>query len=188
MCPVSLQSIFDPMLTLDFPDLLDRYGLGERQFQQVFLKFADGFECDLREVDLTDAVIDKAYLPYSNLSQAKLCGIVIKAGNLGDAKLLSADLSQARLNTVNLSRADLRYACLAKADLRGCNLSRADLQGANLQGADLTGADLTGANLSQAKLKQACFNGATLFRAAAVNLTLAACDRTTILPNGHYYQ
>ncbi|MEM9816912.1 MAG: pentapeptide repeat-containing protein [Cyanobacteria bacterium P01_D01_bin.6] len=175
------------MKSLNFKDLLARYQSGERQFQEVVITQADAFQCDLRDIKLSAAVIGNAYLPYSNLSRANLQDIVIKQGNLCDAKLSNSDLSRGQLSGVNLSRADLRYSCLRRANLINCNLTGADLTGADLTGADLTGTDLTGAELSNVQMHDTCLVGATLFRASNVNIAEARCDRTTIMPDGHYY-
>lgn len=175
------------MKRLDFKDLLARYQSGERQFQGVIVERADAFQCDLREIELSTAVIDNIYLPYGNLSRANLQDSIIEQGNLCDAQLSNSDLTRVKLNEVNLSRADLRYTCLRQASLLRCNLSGADLTGADLTGADLTGADLTGAELLDVQLNEACLAGVKLFRATNVSISEAQCDRSTILPNGHYY-
>ncbi|MEM6839935.1 MAG: pentapeptide repeat-containing protein [Cyanobacteria bacterium P01_C01_bin.120] len=175
------------MAAIDFQKLLNQYRRGERQFQGVTIEQADGFECDLREIELTTATINAAYLPYSNFGRANLRGLVVKQGNFGDAKLGSCNLAEAKLAGINLSRADLRYACLRQADLRGCDLRGADLTGADLTMADLSGADLTGANLFKAQLLETCLVKTILFRAANADLAMARCDRSTILPDGHYY-
>jgi uncharacterized protein YjbI with pentapeptide repeats len=178
---------FDFMVMLDFSELLARYRAGDRRFQGVKIEHADEFECDLREIDLVAATIDNVYLPYGNLSRANLQDLVVKQGNLGDAKFTNSNLNRAQLDGVNLSRADLRYARLREASFCRCNLSGADLTGADLTGADLTEADLTGATLNDADLSQACLIGANFFRAVNLDVANAKCDRTTILPDGHYY-
>ena len=175
------------MTDLDFNALLDRYKLGERQFENLFIRSVDGFECNLQGINLSGSTFVKAYLPYSNLSQGCLQSLTIKEGHLGDAKLFSADLSNATLVGTNLSRADLRYVCLKGANLQAADLTGADLRGADLTGADLAGAMLSRANLHQANLDQVCLKGANLFRATGANLERVICDRTTILPDGHYY-
>ncbi|MDB9527718.1 pentapeptide repeat-containing protein [Oscillatoria sp. CS-180] len=175
------------METVDFQVILEQYQSGERQFHSVVIDEADGFECDLQRIELIDAVISNAYLPYGNLSRANLRGLTIKRGNLGDVKLFSADLTKAILVEINLIRVDLRYACLEGANLQGSDLSNADLQEANLRGANLRGANLKGANLFQAQLEATCLQGAALFRAVNVDLSAAICDRSTIMPDGHYY-
>lgn len=174
-------------MDLNFEALLNRYEAGERQFHGLVIRSVDGFEANLRAIDLSGSTLIDAYLPYSNLSQANLQGLTIKVGDLGNAKLFSADLKDAVLAEANFSRADLRYACLKGANLQLANLSGADLTGADLTAADLTGAVLTRANLTQVQLDQTCLKGANLFRAIGVALEGAQCDRTTILPDGHYY-
>lgn len=175
------------MMELDFASLLSRYKMGEREFKDYVIHTVDGFECNLRDIDLSDSVLIKAYLPYGNLSQAELVSLTAQNATLGDIKLFSANLSDAMLAGSDLSRADLRYACLKGADLKSTNLTGADLQGADLTGADLTGALLNKVNLAQTILTQACLREATLFRATGADLRLAICDHTTILPDGHHY-
>ncbi|MGF1524980.1 MAG: pentapeptide repeat-containing protein [Leptolyngbyaceae cyanobacterium] len=175
------------MVNLSFKTLLERYELGERKFQDVIVHSADGFECNLQGVDLDGSTFVDAYLPYSNLSQASLRRMTLKAGNLGDAKLFSTILIDGDLAGTNLSRVDLRYAVLTGANLQSVDLTGADLRGADLTGADLTGATLSRANLTQTNLKRVCLSSANLFRATGVELKAAICDRTTILPDGHYY-
>ena len=175
------------MAILDFSDMLARYRSGDRHFQSVKIERVDAFECDLREIDLADVVIENAYLPYGNLSRANLQGLIVKRGNFGDAKLTKSNLSRAKLDDVDFSRSNLRYARLRDASLRGCNLSGADFTGADLTGTDLTGANLTGANFKDAKLNASCLGGANCFRAINLDIANAKCDRTTVLPDGHYY-
>lgn len=175
-------------MDLSFETLLDRYSAGERSFQGLVIQSADGFEANLRGIDLQGSVLIGAYLPYSNLSQSSLQKLTMEKGDFGDAKLFSSDFRDAALGGTNFSRADLRYACLIRVDLRSANLAGADLAGADLTGADLTGADLTRAKLAGAKLAQACLKGVTLFRASGADLSDALCDRTTVLPDGHYYE
>lgn len=175
------------MATLNFQVVLAQYLSGKRRFHNVMLDQIDGFECDLRQIELVNAVLSNVYLPYGNLSRADLRGLIIKGGNLGDVNLFSANLTGANLVGVNLSRADLRCTCLKGADLRKADLSSADLQEADLNGADLREANLTGANLSRAQLNDALLQGAKLFRSSGGELSVAVCDRTTILPDGHYY-
>ena len=183
-----LLTILGDMENLDFETLLVRYQSGELHFRNVIVDYADGFECNLRGCDLQHSVFTRAYLPYSNLSQAMLQGFVIREGNLCDIRLMSADLTDAILSGVKLARADLRYACLKRASLQSCNLAGADLRGADLSEADLSNATLTSANLSNICSQRLCLKGANLFRANGVDLEQAICDRATILPDGHYYE
>lgn len=174
------------MVELDFQTLLSRYQSGERTFRNVLVHDIDGFESDLRVIDLTGSILITPYLPYSNLSQSFLQRISVKGGNLGDANFQSANLMSACFTDVMLSRANFRFARLEGINLQGIDLSGADLQGADLTRANLTGANLTGANLEQAKLDQSILIGATLFRATKADLSVAICDRTTVMPDGHY--
>lgn len=175
------------MMDLNFQTLLERYSSGERDFQGFIVRSVDGFESNLRAINLNGSIWVKAYLPYSNLSQASLRNFEMQGGSLADAKLFSTDLTNAVLMGTDCSRADLRYACLKGANLQQVDLSGADLTAADLTGADLTGALLSRANLSQAVLTRACLHSANLFRAVKADWQEAICDRTTILPDGHHF-
>lgn len=175
------------MVALDFETLLQQYRAGIRKFQNTKVEIIDSFECDLRGVEFEGVIIVSAYMPYCNLSGANLAKICIQRGNLSNARLFSANLSQAQLKEINFFRSDLQLARLEGADLRGCNLRGADLQNAILDNANLSGADLTDANLTGTSLRSTNLAGATLFRAVEVDLAFALCDRTTIMPDGHYY-
>jgi uncharacterized protein YjbI with pentapeptide repeats len=175
------------MVDLDFKNLLTDYRQGERHFPGICIKIADGFECDLNGVDLQDSHLLEAYMPYSNLSKANLQRVTVEAGNLSDTKFFSSNLHGASLVGVNLSRADFRFACLRGVNLSGCNLMGADFQDADLTDANLKGADLTGANFNRATLTNTNLQGSNLFRACSIELKDAVCDRTTIMPDGHYY-
>lgn len=96
-------------------ELLNRYRLGERNFQQANLS-----NTTLTHLNLTDI----------NLIGANLSGANLQQTQLNRAKLIAADLS----------RANLQGASLVKAKLMGANLTDADLTNANLSHADLTDA------------------------------------------------
>jgi superfamily I DNA and RNA helicase len=106
----------------DAGELLNRYTLGGRNFQNV------------------------------NLQNAQLAGVCLKGANLISANLRKANLNKAQLDGVKLIVADLRDANLSGASLRGANLMGAILENANLTDVDLTNANLSDANLKNAKL------------------------------------
>jgi hypothetical protein len=66
---------------------------------------------------------------------------------LSEADLQKANLPRTNLQGADLAGASLRRADLGEVDLRGANFRRADLREATLEGADLQGADLFEANL-----------------------------------------
>jgi hypothetical protein len=107
---------------------------------------------DLREADLSGAVLVRA-----NLIKADLNG-----ANLSGADLMGATLNDAHLIEANLSGAVLALARLLATNLNGSNVSGADLMGANLTWASLVGADLSGADLFSAVLVDIDFTGADL--------------------------
>ena len=86
---------------------------------------------DILPLDLTGAVLDRAYLTGANFT--------------------GADLTDAVLPRANLTRAVLDRADLTDANLTGANLRGANLTGANLRGADFARANLTDADLTEVK-------------------------------------
>jgi superfamily I DNA and RNA helicase len=118
----------------DASELLKRYALGGRNFQNI------------------------------DLSNAELKGIRLSNANLIDANLKGANLQRAQLDGVKLIAANLSNANLAGANLRNAKLMGAILQGANLshvewKGADLSEADLTRAIFNKSDLDRAILEG-----------------------------
>jgi len=118
-------------------ELLQRFALGERNFQNI---------------DLKNANLEKIYLQKANLIGA----------NLQQANLKFAHLDRVKLVVADLTNSDLRGISLKKAKLMGAILKNANLTDANLQDADLTNADLTNANLTNTNLTGANLTGAIL--------------------------
>jgi hypothetical protein len=108
--------------------------------------------CDIRQIDLTDAHLNRADLTRAHLSGADLTRADLKDARLGSADLTRADLVVAVLTGARLEDAVLTGAKLGGAILIVTDLTRAVLDGAILVDADLTRADLTGANLTGANL------------------------------------
>jgi hypothetical protein len=82
-----------------------------------------------------------------DLREADLSGAILAGADLREADLSGASLYGADLRGAILAGADLNGADLRGADLREADLSGADLNEASLYGADLRGADLRGANI-----------------------------------------
>ena len=121
---------------------------------------------DLRNINLSHAILDGADLSYALLDNA----------NLSFAKLRKANLSHAQMDKVDLSHSDLRWGHFALAHFRKGILFYARLRGADLRGADLTHASLEDADLSMANLAHANLEGAILANARLKNTKLAdAC-------------
>ncbi|MGK7944277.1 MAG: pentapeptide repeat-containing protein, partial [Microcystaceae cyanobacterium] len=93
-------------------EILQRYAVGERNFQGIDLKSAN-----LARVKLSKANLIKANLSYANLQKA----------DLTYSKLIAADLSYA-----DLSGANLRYAKLIGANLTGTIFKNTDLSYADV--------------------------------------------------------
>ena len=101
----------------DASELLKRYALGGRNFQNI----------DLSNVELIGVNLSNA-----NLIGANLRGANLQCAQLDGVKLIAADLSYA-----NLTGASLKNAKLMGAILRETNLSNVDLKGVDLGEADL---------------------------------------------------
>lgn len=123
---------------------------------------------DLREIDLSHGMLERADLRRSDLEGANLEGARLSQAQMRNVSLREAYLVAADLREANLENADLEGARLEGADLRGANLSRASLEGANL-----TGARLGGAELSYAQLESAVMGGADLTNAILVHAELS---------------
>lgn len=148
---------------------------------------------DLIGVDLSEALLGRAILKETNLSNAYLVKANLREADLSgsilrDADLRDADLVKANFYMANLSGAILRLAGLIGADLRRAYLIEADLSNAILDGAKLEGAHLDGANLSKtelskaklikADLSNANLRGANLFDADLSGANLSGANLT----------
>jgi len=183
------------------------YGAGEDQrFGTFDDAIADLSGAELREADLTGAVLNNALLNRTsliratlnqvnlsdsslvraNLSSAKLIGADLRQTALENASLTGADLSEAKLDLSNLHGASLGevsamgaqfpFADLSQSHWQGADLSAADLSNANLTEADLSSTKLVGTNLSNAQLQNAKFKDANLSMADLQGANLAGAD------------
>lgn len=100
--------------------------------------------CQLKEVNLQEISLRKAFFKRANLSRANLMQTDMKEAYLAGADLSGADLTQANLKWANLQDANLKGADLTDANLRWVDLTRTDLQGAVLTGADFYGSIRSG--------------------------------------------
>jgi uncharacterized protein YjbI with pentapeptide repeats len=150
------------------------------------------YEADVRHVDFSDAILNRAnlgnawgqgarfdraqlrgaWLGAAELQDARLDGAQLQGATLGVAKLQGAWLGEAQLQGASLELAELQDARLDGARLQGAKLVGAYLQGAwlsgaQLQGASLDGAQLQGALLDGANLRGASFRGTCAWRADA---------------------
>jgi uncharacterized protein YjbI with pentapeptide repeats len=141
-------------------------------FRGVTLAGENHFKANLRETDMTGAILVDIYLAQAFLEQAIM----------RDANLRGANLRFAKLQEADLSGADLTDAQLIVAWMQGTVLRGAVLDGADLQGADLAGADLTGASLARAKLFRTDLRKAKGLTQA--QLDRACGDASTRVPAG----
>ena len=103
---------------------------------------------NLRDADLSEAVLTDAALWAADLTGADLSFAWLGNAALWDVDLTGADLSFASLSGADLTDAHLNSADLTDADLTDAHLTGADLSGAVLSGADLWSADLSGSDFS----------------------------------------
>jgi uncharacterized protein YjbI with pentapeptide repeats len=102
---------------------------------------------NLRDVDLSGAVLRDSSFKRADLTGADLTGVDARR-----AKFVSATLKDATLDGARLVQSDLTTADLTGASLRDADLTRAKLFRTDLRGADLTGAEIDGIDLLKAEL------------------------------------
>ncbi|MGK7883875.1 MAG: pentapeptide repeat-containing protein [Crocosphaera sp.] len=100
------------IMVTEAAELLQRYRLGERNFQQAELSNMNLQNLNLENINLIAANLSGTNLQYSNLNRAKLI-----AANLENANLKGVSLIKAKLIGANLTNADLTNADLTNADL-----------------------------------------------------------------------
>jgi uncharacterized protein YjbI with pentapeptide repeats len=174
------------------PELIERYGGGERDFSTVSLtgailrgaalqgvtlsgarlRGANLHSADFSQASLGRADLGMADLAGANFAGADLAGADIRGANVKGASFVGALLESATLRGSDLQAANFQGAKMARADLSRAELKFADLTGAELRGADLQGADLQGANLERASLRMAVLHGADLRGANLQNADL----------------
>lgn len=103
--------------------------------------------CALSDHDLREANLSSAILTKTELNRVNLAGAVLRDADLTGASLVEADLTSADLSGANLQRAQL-----VAATLTAVNLTGADIRGARLEQADLR--ETTGLTAAQLKLAQ----------------------------------
>jgi uncharacterized protein YjbI with pentapeptide repeats/uncharacterized RDD family membrane protein YckC len=125
---------------------------------------------------LTGANLSSAQLQNADLRQAVLENAIFTGANLVEANLTQANLQGARLGQVNAIGAYLQFGRLTQSDWQGADLSAANLGQANLQYANLSSTKLAGANLSNAQLQNANLRNADLSKADLRGANLAGAD------------
>jgi len=118
---------------------------------------------DIRQVDFSGAVLNRAILYLAWAENAHFGGAQLQGASLIGARLQGARFTSLwGLGSAQLQGASLDFAQLQGASLFGASLLGASLQGAELQGAELGFADLQGASLRNARLQGASFQNARL--------------------------
>lgn len=131
---------------------------------------------NLSQANLEGANLSSARLIKANLQQAVLKGASLTGADLSDADLSNTNLQEARLGQVSAVGTNFQGADMPRSDWQGSNVSRAMLRRANLRQANFNGARLVGADLSQAHLQNASFQGADLSAVDLRGANLAQAD------------
>ncbi|WP_413172945.1 pentapeptide repeat-containing protein [Anabaena azotica] len=144
-------------------ELLNFYAAGERNFENSDLTAAILPGVNLRDINLSGAILARA-----DLSGADLSNAVLLRANMSTAMLNKADFSHANLTRADFSRAVMTktifvQATMLRTNLSGTILLQANLENARLREANLKDANLRGANLEGTNLVQAQYNHKTLF-------------------------
>lgn len=126
------------------------------------LPFADLSDANLRGAQLAEADLYKARLSNVDLRESALVGASLRRADLHNARLEGADLTEARLANTNLRGAHLSNASLGSADLHGANAAHATFTDSILVEATLRKAKLEGGRFERASLKRACLDDADL--------------------------
>ena len=119
-------------------------------------------EADLRGANLKGSFLMKADLRNALLDETNLSGAKLGWARLNDARLSKAILVDTDLRESSLTNARFIRADLSMANLMGSQLIAADLRGAKLDGTNLKNANLYNVNLSDASINETSFQGANL--------------------------
>jgi uncharacterized protein YjbI with pentapeptide repeats len=141
---------------------------------------------NLRDRDLTSAVLDRSDLHRADFTGANLEGASLAGTDLRRARLSCADIDgvltqqiERNSNCTRLEGVDLSRAQLSGADLRLALLSGTRFEGATLDDADLRYSDLTGADFSGAQMRRAALSGgAVLIGANFLGASMQGADLT----------
>lgn len=165
----------------DVAVLLRDYADGRRKFNQIDLKNANLSDAHLPYIHLEESVLQKVDLRNAILAGGCLNHIDLSAANLSRINLIAADLIRAKLAGANLTGAFLSGANLSGANLRKSNLTDCTLAGANLSGVDFSGAILKNANMAGATLRGANLSAVDINDLDLTDLNLEGA----ILPANH---
>ncbi|MFC6879501.1 pentapeptide repeat-containing protein [Actinomadura yumaensis] len=110
---------------------------------------------DFRGADLSQPMLDGAFLFNTDLSGVRLVGASLDRANLSGAILHGADLTGANLTKAEAVECDARHATFAAATLFAVNFVGADLRSADLRSAIMNSASLGWTRLDGADLRSA---------------------------------
>ena len=99
------------------------------------LRYGTFARSNLRQADLSGALLTKACLRETNLIDAKMAMANLEGADLWRAQFIDETSTGRPVNGANLRGADLRRADFNQVNLKGANLSGALLAGAHLKGA-----------------------------------------------------
>jgi uncharacterized protein YjbI with pentapeptide repeats len=120
---------------------------------------------DVRHVDFSAAILNRANFNNAWAKQAVFAAAYLRGASLNGASLRGASFSFASLQGASLKEAELQGASFFVVALKGASLNGAKLQGALLDYTELQGVSLEGAQLQGTSLENNDFQGASLNRA-----------------------
>jgi uncharacterized protein YjbI with pentapeptide repeats len=120
-------------------------------------------------IDMSNYNLDQADLQRVSGNSIKFCRAQLRNADLSGAVLSSADFEQATMIGTKLKDASLTDAHFHSAHLQGADLSQANLEKATLIGAHLMQTNLSGANLTQADLRYSVMSETNLTKAILNN-------------------
>ncbi len=113
------------------------------------------FRCDLSGADLREKDLSGAILNFSTFYKADLSG-----ANMSNIQAIDSNFEEANLSGANLTDAELPRARFVNADLSGADFTNADLFNMRLQNSNVNNANFTNAILYEAIFKEMDLSGA----------------------------
>ncbi|MEP0956263.1 pentapeptide repeat-containing protein [Microcoleus sp. FACHB-1515] len=152
---------------------------------------ADLSGAELKQTDLTGAILSRVRLDRTNFTNATLNKADLSharsiAGNFSNASLVGGNLQQAvlerasftgaNLGNANFSQVNLQAGMISQAQAIATNFTRANLRQSDWREADLSRSNFTEANLDNADLSAANLQNANFTNANLQNANLTGAD------------
>lgn len=131
---------------------------------------------DFSSAILTGANLSSAQIIQADFRKAVLRNAILTGASLAESNFTNSDLQGARFAKTNAVGTQFAFAKLVQSDWTEADLSSANLGQADLQNADLSLTKLVGANLSKAQLQNANLRNADLSQADLRGANVAGAD------------